>query len=256
MADGSTGISVHDAHRHSGTTEELAAASNPNHEGENTIHEDDSNDTSDSRHGRPSAPGLHPTEGSHGPANHQINYHRHNLDIESAPLSHPSPRFWVRLNYVGSFLDLKTTIRFIVIVFNYFLGFVTAYSVYGTVNRSDEALPSPRSDTYPVMVAQVAGSLLSPLLFGVVSIKDTSTPLRQKWTSFYFFLLALGVLMSMVSLMLYSLWPAGYRVNNVVTIASLMFAILGGWQSLEKDWKEAAETHQVAGDIELAARQS
>ncbi|XXG99304.1 hypothetical protein Hte_005641 [Hypoxylon texense] len=106
------------------------------------------------------------------------------------------------------------------------------------------------------MVAQLAGSLLSPLLFGVVSITNTSTPFRQQVTSFYYLLLALGVLTSVVSLLLYSLWPAGYRVNNVVTIASLMFSILGGWQSLEKDWKEATETHQVANDIELDDQQS
>lgn len=242
------------------------------HESQNNLHEDDGlaigNDAPGRRHGRPSAQGLRstqmfhePEEASvdtnavgcfHGPTTHQEHGHRQNVD----PDSNPSRRQRVPLKRMCSRLDWKTTIRFTVVGFSYSLGFATAYSVYVAANRSDEALPSLRSDIYPVMVAQVAGSLLSPLLFGVVSIRNGSIPLRQQMTSFYYILLALGVLMSVVSLLLYSLWPAGYRVNNVVTIASLMFAILGGWQSLEKDWKEAAETHQVAGDIELGDRQS
>lgn len=215
------------------------------------------------RHDKPSSQAFHPTESSrthdepsmttnvvghfHGTATHQRNDLRSNGDIDLAL----SRCHRGSLKNVRSLLDLKTTIRFIVIIFGYFLGFAAAYSVYVPANRSSEALSSPKSDTYPVMVAQVAGSLMSPLLFGVVSVRESSTPLRQKVISFHCLLLALGVLLSVVSLLLYSLWPAGYRVNNVVTIASLMFAILGGWQSLEKDWKEAAETHQAATDIEL-----
>ncbi|KAI1765512.1 hypothetical protein GGR53DRAFT_489994 [Hypoxylon sp. FL1150] len=65
---------------------------------------------------------------------------------------------------MSSLLDLKTAIRFIVMIFGYSLGFATAYSVYVPANRSSEALPSPNSDDYPIMIAQVAGSLMSPLL--------------------------------------------------------------------------------------------
>ncbi|KAI0161749.1 hypothetical protein GGR52DRAFT_561018 [Hypoxylon sp. FL1284] len=148
----------------------------------------------------------------------------------------------------------RTVIRFIVPPFIYGLGFATAYSVYVPASRPDDALPSRKSDTYPVMVAQLLGSLVSPLFFGLVSFQKRAIPIRQKITSFYHILLVLGVLMSILSLLLYSLWPAGYRVIDVIMIVGLVFSTLGSWQSLEEDWDEAMKKHLAAFDIEMAQR--
>ncbi|KAI0888816.1 uncharacterized protein GGS22DRAFT_152418 [Annulohypoxylon maeteangense] len=132
------------------------------------------------------------------------------------------------------------------------MGVATTISVDIAPNRPGDSLSSPGDDGYPIMVAQVAASMLSPLIFGIVSTKETSTPLRQKIVSFYYFLLVIGVIMSFISLLLYSLWPSGYRITNSTIMASLMFSVLGGWQFLEKSWKEAGQRSDE--DIELGLR--
>ncbi|OTA58459.1 hypothetical protein K449DRAFT_467431 [Hypoxylon sp. EC38] len=159
---------------------------------------------------------------------------------------------WARLY---SSLDIRATVRFIVAIFSYLMGIATTFSVSIAPKRPDDALPSLTSDSYPTMVAQIIASLLSPLLFSIVSIRDHSTPIRQKIFSFYYFLLVVGVAMSLASLLLYSLWPTGYRATNVTTIWSLVFTVLGGWQFLEKSWEKAAEELSANEDIELGSRQ-
>ncbi|KAI1409331.1 hypothetical protein F5Y13DRAFT_203506 [Hypoxylon sp. FL1857] len=159
---------------------------------------------------------------------------------------------WVRLS---SSLDSRTAIRFAVAIFCYLMGITTTLSVSIAPNRPADALPSLVDDGYPIMVAQVIASLLSPLLFSIVSTKEHFIPIRQKILSFYYILLIVGVLMSFASLLLYSLWPAGYRVTNITIIGSLMFTVLGGWQFLEKCWKEAKETSSANDDIELGLQQ-
>ncbi|KAI2469970.1 hypothetical protein F4781DRAFT_392437 [Annulohypoxylon bovei var. microspora] len=134
------------------------------------------------------------------------------------------------------------------------MGVATTFSVRIAPERPEDALSSLGDDGFPIMIAQVAASMLSPLLFATVSSKEASTPLRQKISSFYYLLLVLGVLMSFVSLLLYSLWPSGYRVTNITIMASLMFAVLGSWQFLEKCWKEVKEGESE--DIELGSRQA
>ncbi|KAI1461490.1 hypothetical protein F4805DRAFT_414352 [Annulohypoxylon moriforme] len=151
-----------------------------------------------------------------------------------------------------SILDMRTTVRFIVVIFSHLMGVATTISVKIAPSRPGDALSSVDDDGYPIMVAQVAASMLSPLLFGIVSTRESSTPLRQKMTSFYYLLLVLGVLMSLMSLLLYSSWPSGYRVTNLTLMASLMFSVLGGWQFLEKCWRDAACSE--GEDIELGLR--
>ncbi|KAI1400797.1 hypothetical protein F4819DRAFT_460441 [Hypoxylon fuscum] len=190
------------------------------------------------------------TVSSHEPPPHQT-HHRPNTD--DGPTLLDQGRVLLRRLY--SSLDTKMTIRFTVIAFSYSLGLATMYSGYVAPDRPVGAVSSSRDDSYPIMVAQFAGSLLSPALFAIVSIRESSTTLWQKVTSLYYILLVAGVLMSLISLLLYSLWPTGYRVNNIIMIASLMFTVLGGWQSLEKDWKGAVETPQVRSDVELGIRE-
>ncbi|KAI0899588.1 hypothetical protein F4806DRAFT_258137 [Annulohypoxylon nitens] len=137
----------------------------------------------------------------------------------------------------SSALDMKSTIRFINVVFAYLMGIATTLSALAP-SRSSDALPSVGDDGYPVMIAQVVASMLSPLLFSIVSTKEISVPLRQKIASFYYLLLVASVFMSIVSLLLYSLWPLEYRVINLTMMANLMLAVLGGWQYLEKCWKQ------------------
>ncbi|KAI1089586.1 hypothetical protein F5B19DRAFT_495297 [Rostrohypoxylon terebratum] len=169
-----------------------------------------------------------------------------------APRSNLCRRWLVAsLSHLRSSMDTKATIRFTVVVFSHLMGVATTFSVDIAPGRPTEALSSLGDDGYPIMVAQVAASLLSPLLFSIVSTKDRSTPLWQKIVSFYYLLLVAGVVMSLVSLLLYSFWPAGYRVTNLTIMASLMFGVLGGWQFLEKCWKETSESE----DIELGVRQ-
>ncbi|OTA97356.1 hypothetical protein M434DRAFT_392067 [Hypoxylon sp. CO27-5] len=172
--------------------------------------------------------------------------------VSMAPLRQAVVSSWVRLY---SSLDIRATVRFIVAIFSYLMGIATTFSVSIAPERPDDALPSLTSDSYPTMVAQVVASLLSPLLFSLVSIRDHSTPIRQKLFSFYYFLLVVGVAMSLASLLLYSLWPTGYRATNVTTIWSLVFTVLGGWQFLEKSWEKAAEEQPANEDIELGSRQ-
>ncbi|KAI1386245.1 uncharacterized protein F4822DRAFT_431118 [Hypoxylon trugodes] len=149
-----------------------------------------------------------------------------------------------------SSLDGKMTIRFIVASFNYSLGIATGYSIYGAPTRANGVLPSPHDDTYAIMIAQISASLLSPLLFGFMSAKDRSVPFRQRVVSPYYLLLEFSVVLSLVSLFLYPLWPSGYRVTNAMTAVSLFFAIVGSWLSLEKGWKEATEMLQADEEIE------
>ncbi|KAI1379352.1 hypothetical protein F4677DRAFT_442327 [Hypoxylon crocopeplum] len=162
-----------------------------------------------------------------------------------------SSTLWARMR---STLDTRIIVRFTVVLFSYLLGIATPLSASIAPARLDDSLPSVNDDGYPIIVAQVAASLLSPLLFSAVSTRERSTPLRQKVLSFYYLLLMIGVLMSFVSLLLYSFWPSGYRVTNVTIIASLMFAVLGSWQFLEKCWKEVPEMAQADEDIELGTR--
>ncbi|OTB19806.1 hypothetical protein K445DRAFT_313578 [Daldinia sp. EC12] len=155
-------------------------------------------------------------------------------------------------SHLYSISDVRVIVRFIVVIFSFLMGIWTTVSVSIMPRRSEDALPSLNDDSHPVMVAQVVASMLSPLLFTVVSTKEDPTPLRQRITSFYYVLLVFGVLMSFVSLLLYSLWPLGYRVTNLTIIASLMFGVLGSWQFLEKSWKTTSENE----DIELGLRQA
>lgn len=157
--------------------------------------------------------------------------------------------------HIHSLLDVKTAVRFVVVIFSYIMGIATAYSVGIAPGRPDNALPSIDDDGFPLMIAQVAASLLSPLIFTIISTSETSTPLRQRVISFYYGLLVVGVLMSFVSLLLYSLWPSGYRVTNATIMASLMFTVLGGWQFMEKCWNGVTETFGESEDIELGSRQ-
>ncbi|KAI0387554.1 hypothetical protein F5Y04DRAFT_240489 [Hypomontagnella monticulosa] len=160
---------------------------------------------------------------------------------------------WV---HVYSSLDIKITIRFIVVIFSHFMGIATAYSVGLAPSRAEDALSSTNDDGFPLMVAQVAASLLSPLLFAIISTRENSIPLRQKIISFYYILLVVGVFISFVSLLLYSLWPSGYRVTNATIMASLMFTVLGGWQFLEKCWDGVASALDTGEDIELGSQQA
>ncbi|KAI1083654.1 hypothetical protein F5B20DRAFT_577334 [Whalleya microplaca] len=149
-----------------------------------------------------------------------------------------------------SMMDTKMTVRFLVVIFNFFLGVAVIFSFKVAPARPDTALPSLDDDSYPIMVAQVAGSLLSPLLFSIVSVKGGLPPLRQRLGSCYFLLLVLGVLMSAVTLLLYVLCPSNYRFTNATMIASLEFTVLGSWQFLEKRWKKASEASVINDDIE------
>ncbi|KAI0014224.1 hypothetical protein F4779DRAFT_632590 [Xylariaceae sp. FL0662B] len=147
--------------------------------------------------------------------------------------------------------DKRMIVRFLVVIFNLLAGIAVIYSTKVAPARSDITLPSPEDDSYPIMVAQVAGSLLSPLLFAVVSAKDSSSPLRRKLMACYFLLLVLGVIMSVVTLLVYVLWPSRYRIANMTTIASLEFTVLGGWLFLEKCWKEANEAPSADDNVEM-----
>ncbi|XDG09643.1 hypothetical protein ABKA04_009258 [Annulohypoxylon sp. FPYF3050] len=167
-----------------------------------------------------------------------------------APNLHLCRKVVALISRLRSSLDTRATIRFTVVVFSHLMGVATTFSVNIAPGRPTDALSSLDDDGYPIMVAQVAASMLSPLLFSIVSTKDRSTPLREKVVSFYYLLLVAGVVMSLVSLLLYSFWPAGYRVTNLTIMVSLMFAVLGGWQFLEKGWKETSESE----DIELGMR--
>ncbi|KAI1651416.1 uncharacterized protein F4817DRAFT_324468 [Daldinia loculata] len=196
---------------------------------------------------------------SSGAIIHQSHHHLSDTNNESAsptfkwaitPLPRAISYFW---SYLYSISDIRAIVRFVVVIFSHLMGIWTALSVSITPGRLDDALPSLNDDSYPIMVAQVAASMLSPLLFTVVSTKEDTATLRQKLTSFYYVLLVVGVLMSLVSLLLYSLWPSGYRVTNITIIASLMFGVLGSWQFLEKSWKKTLSTNE---DIELGLRQA
>ncbi|KAI1470860.1 uncharacterized protein F4812DRAFT_419252 [Daldinia caldariorum] len=157
------------------------------------------------------------------------------------------------LSHLCSMSDGRTIVRFAVVIFSFLMGIWTTLSVSIMPRRPEDALPSLNDDSHPIMVAQVAASMLSPLLFTVVSTKKDPTPVRRKITSFYYLLLALGVLMSLASLLFYSLWPSGYRVTNVTILASMMFGVLGGWQFLERSWKT---TSSINEDVELDLRQA
>ncbi|KAI0840806.1 hypothetical protein F5Y06DRAFT_230892 [Hypoxylon sp. FL0890] len=159
---------------------------------------------------------------------------------------------WVRLS---ASLDGRTVVRFTVAMFSYLMGVATTFSVNIAPKRPADALPSLDDDGYPIMVVQVIASLVSPLLFGIVSAKERITPIRQKMSSFYYLLLVIGVLMSLASLLLYSLWPAGYRTTNVAILGSLMFTVLGGWLFLEKGWRGETEALSANDDIELHQQQ-
>ncbi|KAI1798751.1 hypothetical protein F4811DRAFT_569257 [Daldinia bambusicola] len=156
-------------------------------------------------------------------------------------------------SHIYSVSDRKTIVRFAVVIFSFLMGMWTTISVSIMPGRPEDALPSVNDDSYPIMLAQVAASMLSPLLFTVVSTKEGSTSVRRKIASFYYILLVVGVLMSLVSLLLYSLWPLGYRVTNITIIASLTFGILGSWQFLEGSWKA---TSSIDEDVELGPRQA
>ncbi|KAI1473809.1 hypothetical protein F4774DRAFT_402962 [Daldinia eschscholtzii] len=196
----------------------------------------------------PCEPGLHQVHRPSSDTNHSLTQSTYNRF--TAYFIHAFSFLWSRLY---SMSDIRTIVRFIVVIFSHLMGVWTALSVSVMPGRSEDALPSTNDDSYPIMVAQVAASMLSPLLFTVVSTKEDPTPLRQKITSFYYVLLVVGVVMSLVSLLLYSLWPLGYRVTNLTIIASLMFGVLGSWQFLEKSWKK---TSSVNEEIELGLRQA
>ncbi|KAI1142193.1 hypothetical protein F5Y05DRAFT_217220 [Hypoxylon sp. FL0543] len=159
---------------------------------------------------------------------------------------------WAHLSLL---FDSRTAVRFVVAIFSYLMGIATTLSVNIAPQRPADALPSLNDDGYPIMIAQIIASLVSPLLFSIVSTRERFIPIRQKMFSFYYLLLVIGVLMSLASLLLYSLWPAGYRITNVAIIASLMFTVLGGWQFLEKCWKEATVALPANQDIELGVRE-
>ncbi|KAI1450130.1 hypothetical protein F5Y02DRAFT_103544 [Annulohypoxylon stygium] len=91
-------------------------------------------------------------------------------------------------------LDIRSTIRFVVVLFSYLMGVATVFSVKIAPDRPRGALSSIGDDGYPMMVAQVAASMLSPLLFGIVSTRETSVPLRQKIATVYYLLLVASVL--------------------------------------------------------------
>lgn len=197
------------------------------------------------------------------PASSMMATNPHGLSIHSGtPDESPLPiqpwivRTWQRISsslvHIYSSMDLKILVRFTVVIFSYTMGIATTYSVSLAPRRADDALPSINDDGFPMMIAQVAASLLSPLLFTIISANDNSTPLRQKIISLYYILLVLGVLMSFVSLLLYSLWPSGYRITNATIMSSLMFTVLGGWQFLEKCWDGVAATLGASEEIELS----
>ncbi|KAI2624326.1 hypothetical protein GGR54DRAFT_570575 [Hypoxylon sp. NC1633] len=106
---------------------------------------------------------------------------------------------------VYSLFDIKLTVRFVVVIFSHLLGIAATFSVTIAANRPGDALPSIDDDSFPITVVQVAASLLSPLLFGVISTRDTSTSVRQKIVSFYYLLFVVSVLLSFVSLLLYAI---------------------------------------------------
>lgn len=153
------------------------------------------------------------------------------------PIMHLYKTIISSLVHIYSVLDMRLTVRLIVAIFCYLMGIATTFSALAP-SRPSDALPSVGDDGYSVMIAQVVASMLSPLLFSIVSTRETSIPLRQRIASFYYLLLVASVFMSIVSLLLYSLWPSEYRVINLTMMANLMLAVLGGWQYLEKCWKQ------------------
>ncbi|CAJ2514265.1 Uu.00g023840.m01.CDS01 [Anthostomella pinea] len=163
----------------------------------------------------------------------------------------PDPTSGVLLLCIKNQFHQRMLVRLLILILGHLLGVAITLSVAVTPARPLNALPSIGDDSSPIMFGQLAASFISPLLFTIISTAEAPASLRTRMLSFHFDLLVLGVLISMVSLILHVRWPGEYRAADITTIVSVMLTVLGGWQFLEKSWKEVDEKGRRTSDVEL-----